>query len=300
MTEQNLEKAIEAALQNVIGGTLLAGGLVTTAIIIGAVLLARTLLIRQIKGKSEILDKDQRRWINRVKSGSFAFIVIALIFIWAPQIQTFALSLTAVAVAIVITTKELLMCLTGGFMRATSHAFKVGDWVTIDNMTGEVMEINTLSTRLEEIDTKTNQFSGRTVNIPNSKFLSAIVENANFQKHYIYHTVQVALQYNDLDPAQLQKTFETIVTAHYAPYQENARKFNKKVERKAAVDFADAEAEYGLRTTDLGHYIFSARLFVPTAEAGAIDSHIVRGFSEAAHKMRLKAKKDSEKQDKAK
>lgn len=217
--------------------------------------------------------------------------LIALIFIWAPQIQTFALSLTAVAVAVVLTTKELLMCLTGSFMRATSKAFHVGDWITVDNMSGEVMEISAFSTILEELDTKTRNFTGRTLHVPNSKFLTSTVENANFLKHYVYHTFNTTIAYQDIDPAALQRALEGIVDKHYAPHQKAAERFNKMVERKTAIDFADAKPEYGVRTTDQGHYVFSVRLFMPTREFGKIEADITHELLKEACDMRMQTKK---------
>lgn len=290
MYDPNLERALGSALQNAISSSLLLNGLLTTFILLIAVIFARALLIRQVKGNSEILNKEQRIWINRIKNTAIAFMMVALIFIWAPQIQTFALSLTAVAVAIVLTTKELLMCLTGGFMRATGKAFRVGDWISIENMTGEVMEISTLSTTLEEIDPKTRQFSGRTLHIPNSKFLTTTIENANFLKHYIYHTIQMSVAYQDIDPIALLGTLEKIVTAHYEPHHKAADRFNKMVERKTGIDFADAKAECNVKTTDLGHYMFSVRFFAATKDLGQLESGIMRAFLAESYRMRSDTK----------
>lgn len=290
MDEQHLESALATALHKVIGNNLLMSGFLTTMIILVAVLVARYLLIQQVKGSSEILNKDQRKWINRIKNSAIGFMLIAMIFIWAPQIQTFALSLTAVAVAVVLTTKELLMCLTGSFMRATSKAFHVGDWITVDNMSGEVMEISAFSTILEELDTKTRNFTGRTLHIPNSKFLTSTVENANFLKHYIYHTFSTTIAYQDVDPAALQNALESIVDKHYAPHQKAAERFNKMVERKTAIDFADAKAEYGIKTTDQGHYTFTVRLFAPTKEYSQLEADITKEFVDEAYRIRLLAK----------
>lgn len=257
------------------------GGVIATFLALAFLALFRLFLVNVIRGKREILDKAQRRWINRINNTSFVFGFIILIFIWAPQLHTFALSLTAVAVAIVITTKELLMCLTGGFLRTATKPFDIGHWISIDGVTGEVMSVNALSVVIQEVDTSpvhTFQFTGRTIQIPNSKFLNTNVENNNFFKHYIYQDIPIAVQYADIDPAKLMMKLEELTEQYFSPYKNDALAFNKKVEKRSAVDFADPNPQYFLKTTDLGHKIFTVRVFLPTAEAARISSSIVQDF----------------------
>src|SRR5690606_25179459 len=99
-----------------------------------------------------------------------------------------ALSITAFVVALVVATKEMILCLTGAIMRATTQPFKAGEWITIDGVTGEVIDLDAFAFRLQEVDMsgKTYQFTGRTITIPNSKLFTHNVENANFFKAYIF------------------------------------------------------------------------------------------------------------------
>src|SRR5687768_12554003 len=121
-------------------------GLVASLILVVVLLTARFFLVRAVrrKSKSDILSKDQRVWMTRIKNGTIILLLFGLILIWAPQLQAIALSLTAVAVALVVATKEMILCLTGAFMRVTTQPFKVGDWVKIDDVTGEVVDLNAL------------------------------------------------------------------------------------------------------------------------------------------------------------
>lgn len=289
----DIEEALsKAAIESFNPDWLIYGGL-TSALIIIAFAVTRYVLIRIIRGKKEILVKQQRRWINRINNATTVLILITLVFIWAPQLHTFALSLTAVAVAIVITTKELLMCLTGGFLRASSKPFSVGDWIKVDNVTGEVMRITAMTTSIEEIDTaeKTYQFTGCTIQIPNSKFLTANVENKNFLKDYVYQDVPIIVQYADLDPVILMKKLQAITTEHASAHLDDAIQFNKRVEKKSAVDFADADPQYFLKNTEIGHNIYIVRLLIPTKLAGTISTNITRDFLSYVHKQRTKKQK---------
>ncbi|MEM6908153.1 MAG: mechanosensitive ion channel domain-containing protein [Pseudomonadota bacterium] len=94
--------------------------------------------------------------------------------IWAPQLRTFALSLTAVAVAIVIATKELILCLSGSAYRTFTQAYVVGDIIETGAHRGQVMEINLLSTKLNELHPREGsiRLSGSSVIVPHSLLFS--------------------------------------------------------------------------------------------------------------------------------
>lgn len=275
------------------------GEIIVTAAVLICLIALRFFLVQMIKRRSPILDKAQRRWINRINNTALILGFTILVFIWAPQLHTFALSLTAVAVAIVITTKELLMCLTGGFLRAAMKPFEVGHWISVNDATGEVMSINALGTVIQEIDTdtKTYQFTGRTIEIPNSLFLSTHVKNLNFFKNYIYHDITIAVQQDNVNPVLLLEKLEDIATAVFEPFQKDALAFNKKVEKKSSVDFADPNPQFFLKTSDLGHFTFSVKLFVPTLQATQVDAAIKKQFLAFVYDHKQQQKKEDATQD---
>jgi small-conductance mechanosensitive channel len=292
--ERELEQVVDQAVQEAVAGQLFIQGGITTTIAIVSIFLLRYFLTKFVKGRAEFYDEDQRRWLNRINNGTVLSILVLLVFIWAPQIQTFALSLTAFAVAVVLTIRELLMCLTGGFLRATSKPFEVGDWITVDNLTGEVMQIRALVTTIEEIDTahRSYQFTGRTIQIPNSRFLTSNAENANFIKNYVYHDIPITVQYGDLDPTLLMNQLQTISEKYFAPFREAARRFNKTVEKKVALDFEDPEPQLFLRTRDDGHNIFTVRMFIPTKKTAEIGTNVTCDFLKYAYDLRTQREKN--------
>ncbi|MDB2414871.1 mechanosensitive ion channel [Rickettsiales bacterium] len=287
--ESQIADALESAINEAVTEPFIVQAVVASILVVICVFLLRYFLTRYIKSKAEILDKNSRRWLNRVNNASVFATIFSLIFIWGPEIQNIALSLTAVAVAVVLITKELLMCLTGGFLYATTKPFDVGDWITIDNTTGEVTKITPLVSVIEEVDSlnKTYQYTGKTIQIPNSRFLSIVVENGNFLKDYIYCDVPITIQYADLDPGVLMGELKSIAERYYAPFHEESEKFIKKVERKTALNFSDPEPQYFLRTTDVGHNIFTARLLIPTKKAVQISSDITKDFLKTAYDLKM-------------
>jgi small-conductance mechanosensitive channel len=71
----------------------------------------------------------------------------------------------------------------------------VGDWIEIAGIRGEVIDQNILSVTLQEIYSEgpLYEYTGRTIVIPNSQFLTTPAKNENFIKRYVYHTFSLVV-----------------------------------------------------------------------------------------------------------
>jgi len=256
------------------------GEIISSLIIVGAFLLVRVFLVRLVKSGPEILTEEQRRWQVRIKNTTWIAILIGLFFVWAPQLQTLALSITAFALAVVIATKELITCVIGGLLRAGGRAFKVGDWLSVDGITGEVIDLDAFGLRLQEIDLagKTYQFTGKTHYVFNNRLLASSFSNLTFMKNFVVHDVQVPLQHVSVDPELLMGKFQEITEKHFAPHREEANQFNAEFERVSGLDMHDAEPQIFLHCRDHSHYVFTARLLAPTKLAARLGSDITQEF----------------------
>lgn len=256
-----------------------ARGLIGSVALVLVALALRFLLIRAIRGGNDILTQEQRRRIAAIKSTALFAIAIGLILIWAAQLQTLALSLAAFAVAIVLATRELVLCVSGALLRAGSRAFQVGDWIEVAGLRGEVIDRNLLATTIEEIGCGPcgHEYTGRTVTIPNSLFLTHGVKNDNFLKRYVFHQFSVTVD-PLADAAAARAFLVQRAESHCAPSMPVARRYIARVERKAGVDIPDPEPRVRLTTTDAGRYVFTATVFCPTKEAIAIEQRIVEDF----------------------
>ncbi len=92
------------------------------------------------------------------QNGTFAFTLLILFILWQSEISEFALSVTAIAVAIVVASKEIILCFTGSIQRASSRSFRVGDWIEVGKLCGEVIEHNMMATVIQEIDLHHGQY----------------------------------------------------------------------------------------------------------------------------------------------
>lgn len=262
--------------------------LVTSVLLVVSLMTARHFFVRAVRSKSEILNRDQRRWISQIKNGILLLILVGLVLIWAPQLRTLALSLAAVAVAFVVATKEMILCLSGAFMRISTRPFAVGDWITIDNLSGEVIDVNAFSIKLQKLDVagKSYQLTGPTIEIPNSRLFTSAVENLTLGKSWIYHDVRMVVPAIDARPIEQMAMLEEIITSHYADLQEQSEVQHTRLKRKSGIDLPGVKPASSLSTTDLGHNVFTAHLFVPTREAGRIGRDISFAFLSGVQKMK--------------
>ncbi|MDN3652052.1 mechanosensitive ion channel family protein [Thalassotalea ponticola] len=236
-------------------------------------------IVRTIKRDNDFLDQKHRTWISRTKNIKAVIIAVLLISLWWGELQTFALSIAAVAVAIVIASKELILCLSGSILRATSNAFVIGDWIQVGDHSGEVTEHNMMSTVIHEVDMASNtyNYTGRTVTIPNSQFLTESVNNMNFMKRYVYHTFSIHTD-TKLNPFELKEYIFARMDEYSEDFMEVARRYNAVIEKRLGVDLPGEEPYIRITTTEQGNFIFTIIIFCPTEQAVALEQRITQDF----------------------
>lgn len=250
----------------------------TIAIIVSA-LLVRGLIIRRIRRTRTILTVSEHRTMSTVHVSSVMIILLTILVFWLPQIQHFILSITAIAVAIVIATKELTLCLLGGFVVRTSRAFSIGDWISLGPHFGEVIERNFLTTTIQEIERRGFTYTGRTAVLPNSLFLSHTVTNQNFLRRYQFHSFDITIE-PDAFPIdaehKLQARIETI-TEHF---METAQRYNNMLEQRTGIDIPDARPSVEFSTNEMAKLVTTLSVFCPTEEITQLEKAMMKEFFE--------------------
>ncbi|WP_440997849.1 mechanosensitive ion channel family protein [Arhodomonas sp. SL1] len=247
---------------------LLGNRVVASVALVIALLALRYVLARVIRGKEEILSGDRRAWLARVRNLAVIVAAIGLVLIWLPALHTFALSITAFAVALVIATKELILCLSGTVLRTLNRPFEIGDWVEIGALRGEVMDTSILATTLQEIGGPVGhyEYSGKTITVPNSIFLTTPVQNQNFFRKWVFLHVETVLE-PDVDMLGAFEDIETAVERLFEPHAELAQRYTQVIRRRSGVEIAEPQPRVKLTTTEIGKQRMVVTLFCPTPEA---------------------------------
>ncbi|MCG9595894.1 mechanosensitive ion channel family protein [Vibrio sp. Isolate25] len=267
-----------------------------TALIMVCVVVIRRIILSKIRGDVAFVSEKQRNWMSRTKNGAFAVTVLLLFILWKSEINEFALSVTAIAVAIVVASKEIILCFTGSIQRASSRSFRVGDWIEVGKLCGEVIEHNMMATVIQEIDLHHGQYhyTGKTATLPNSMFFTYPVKNLNFMKRYVYHNFSIVLaefvNLYPLVPIMIEKIEEH---CHY--FSDVATRYNAMIEKHAGVDLPGAEPHIHINSGATGEQVVHFMIFCPTDKATHLEQEIRKDFMEL-YEERFPPKKDEEKE----
>ncbi|MBJ4002432.1 mechanosensitive ion channel family protein, partial [Salmonella enterica subsp. enterica serovar Goldcoast] len=182
----------------------------------------------------------------------------------------------AIAVAIVVASKEIILCFTGSIQRASSRSFRVGDWIEVGKLCGEVIEHNMMATVIQEIDLHHGQYhyTGKTATLPNSMFFTYPVKNLNFMKRYVYHNFSVVVKdFVNLYP--LLPILTDKIEEHCSYFADVAHRYNTMIEKHAGVDLPGAEPHIHISSHINGEQIVHVMIFCPTDKANHLE-HLIR------------------------
>ena len=157
---------------------------------------ARLIAGRALRRRDDLTEQVARRWSANFRNLLILVAVIGLIMIWAPQLRTFALSLTAVAVAIVVATKELILCLSGAALRTITRSFSVGDVIEVGATKGEVLDLNLFAARLKEFESLDGSVvpTGRTVTLPYSLLFASPAKVLPHSRGIVEHRFEMTFE----------------------------------------------------------------------------------------------------------
>lgn len=252
--------------------------LISVAFIL-AVFVTRTGLIRLIRNKKQILSIADRAWISNVRNVAYIIVVLGLLAIWADFLRTFVLSLAAVAVAVVVATKELLLCVSGFVYRTSARLFSIGDWVEIGGIKGEVIDQDMISTTLQELYLKNNlyEYTGRTVVLPNSQFFTQPIRNEQFIKNYVFHEFSIVVE-PDANPHRADAHLREVVQRHTADFRAVAQRYHKLLQSRMGIELMEVEPRIRYTNTDFSKHVITITLFCPTGRALTIEQAVVEEF----------------------
>lgn len=196
------------------------------------VVLMRSLFLRwHFRRHREWDIEHKRRALVVSRNVAMILALLGLMMVWATQIQTFALSMVALAAATVIATKELIMCLSGSLLRMINKQYSVGDYIEINQMRGRVVDINVFNTLMMQIgpNALVGQLSGKTISFPNSLLLSFSVQRDNILGNYVVHTFDIPVPIH-LDSDAIVPRLWAILETRCAPYSEEIALYLEEVQ----------------------------------------------------------------------
>lgn len=257
---------------------------VTRRVVISAVVLITVLLVRwvlmRLVVRAAIKSVDlRRRWMLQIRNACFVALMVSLIVIWSAELHTFAISIVAFIVAVVLATKELILCLTGGFLKVSSGSFSIGDRIEINQIRGDVIDQTLLSTKILEIGPGqlTHQATGRSIVLPNSVFLTCPVINESFTEDFVLHTIVVPIKTQDDWEAAQQQLLEAANTV-CQPFIEEARMHIASLTAREGLDTPSVDPRVTVSLPEPDRINLVVRVPAPARRKGRVEQEILRLF----------------------
>lgn len=261
-------------------GSSMVDNAIASVLAILVLIVLRKVMIRSLLHDDMPLELRRRILVNS-RNVLLLVILLALVYVWADQIRTLALSAVAIAAAIVLATKELILCLSGAVYRASSSTFKVGDRIEVGAFRGDVIDQTLLSTTILEIGPgqSSHQHTGRTIVIPNSMLLTAGVINETFTDDYVLHLFTVPLKTEDDWLGAEEKLLEA---AHGAcgAYLEEAKRHFETMWKRFSLEPTQIDPRVSVLFPEPGRVNLLVRVPVPARRKGRVEQAILRRFFE--------------------
>ena len=257
----------------------LADDVLATIIIFALVLGVRFAILRFFQKNQKLTLEHRQKWFGYTRNTSVLILLVAMTFVWVEEIRSYALSLTGIAVATVLATKEVVACLTGTLLRSSSEAFSVGDRIEFDSIRGDVVDASLLTTTLMEVGPGKNghRHTGRSIVIPNSLFFGTPITNETFNERYLVHNFFVPL-HRDEDWERAEAVLLESVEANAGAYLEDAKRHFRAQNERRGLEPTVVDPQITVQLTSPEEIALSVRVPVPAFKRGRIEQKILRDF----------------------
>lgn len=249
--------------------------LLSTAILLVVTLVSRALVSRLIREKVDSLEL-RRKWLVNARNGFLLLLLLGLVLIWGQELRTLALSIVAIAVAFVVATKELILCVIGSIIKTGSSSFNLGDRIQVKDFRGDVIDLSLLTTTILEVGPGRNvhQRTGRMIVIPNALFVSEPVVNESFSHDYDFHVFTVPFKRED-DWRGAQKAFQAVTDRHCQPYLESVRQYMTRLGRNRGLEAPSVDPRVTILTPVADEIHLVIRLPTKVGQRGFMEQTIL-------------------------
>lgn len=247
--------------------------LLSSVVLIGALHLVKRLLLKVIRKRSTRRGEDRRNQMNILEQVGNALIIVALMMLWSSEVQSLAISIAAFMVAIVLATREFIQCFMGFIYYLGARPFRVGDWIQMNHIVGEVVEMDWAKTALLEVDPDSFTYTGKHVYVPNSQLVTQTVRNLNFMRRYRIHSFEIVNE-PIVNAYRLLPAFIARAQAHCEYYRDVAERYKGLIERHLEQEFIGIDPEVEIVTNKYAKVIVKVSLFCPNDEAYQLEQKI--------------------------
>lgn len=194
----------------------------------------------------------QRRYnLKRVlKNSMLVLTIILVLFIWIKAINALVLiALLGGAIAIIML-RGLTLNIIGYFIIKYRRYFKIGYRVEINDIIGDVIDINPVSFKLLEVRNwlSSDSNTGRTIQVPNSIIFDESIEIIDLTNTFIWHEIKYTLSFD----SNWKEAEEIMTSAGDSYFKEKVIPNLKESNTYLSNDEEKLQPVFSLNTDELG------------------------------------------------
>ena len=141
-----------------------------------------------------ITSEKQLFLIQKRNKAIFTLIlIIAILFIWKNEFKDIITLISFISAALTLAIREIIYNYVCGIYIKISKPIKIEDRIQLEEVIGDVVNINSLSFELLEVNQETNQSTGKIIHIPNSQIFSKETINYTTAFKYIWDEINVSV-----------------------------------------------------------------------------------------------------------
>ncbi len=237
-------------------------------------------MLARTEGTLAVRRERQVIWRNVVMITA----AVTLIAIWGSKIAGFALSLAAVAGAILIVSKEALLNLIGFVNITVTRPFGFGDYIEIGNASGRVVDINAMYTTVLETR-QGHQVTGQTMTIPNSMLLTQTVRNFTVTGEFVIYLLSIKID-RTWNITQHENALTNAANQACAIWQKQANAHLKSFELSHHVDLPSAETRVIITLDDGKSTDLTVRYTCRPNDRVKVEQQILRKYIESVSSLK--------------
>lgn len=191
----------------------------------------------------------------------FGYILLILVTIsfFTGSIKDFALAIGLLTAGITITLQELILSVAGSFYIFFVGVYKPGDRIEINNIKGDVIDIDSIYTTMMEIGewVSSDNYSGRIVKLSNAFVFKGPVYNYSKDFPFVWDEFNLPIRYgSDIELAKsivvrvASEALSEYVTKSISKWNQVVNKYyieNAQVEPTLAITMTDNWIQFNLR-----------------------------------------------------
>jgi small-conductance mechanosensitive channel len=171
--------------------------------------------------------------LTLIRNIFFITAIILIILIWLQPQQNMAVVIGLAVAGILLASQSAISSFSGYLLIVSSNIYGIGDRVSIDNVTGDVMDIGFMRTTIMEIGqwVKADQYTGRIVTISNKALFDNPIFNYTRHWGYLWDEIMIPVTYTS-DWRRASEIMSDLGNKHTAQLQEDAEaKLTRLIDR---------------------------------------------------------------------